>query len=169
MVRRRLRVRAPEREKDEADERMDGFLDHGRRRAPRRSAGRRATPLEEALVDARARATSGDWSGAGGASLVGLYAHCHEALYGVRPAELDDRGQFVGAARSAATIVREHFGGDCDAAAAFVRWTWIRERGREEWAAREGKDRGRMGFRLQFSARLVTDFKVDATRRRRRR
>ncbi len=151
---------------------MGDFLEHGkkkRKKRPRAPVGTRPTPIEEALVDARARAESGDWGGAGGSALVGLYAHCHEAVYGVCPAELDARDQFKVATRLAAQVVRSHFDGDCDAAAAFVRWTWLREKGREEWARREGKERGRVGWRLQFSAQLVTDFRVDATRKRRRR
>lgn len=151
------------------DERMRGFL--RRQPRPRRPSVKRkkVSPLTQAIADAETAATSGDWSAATGATLVGLYAYCHREVYGVAPLELDQQAALRAAAKHALDFVVTHFEADFDAAVEFVKWSWMREKGREQWAAREGKERGRMGWRLQFSTRLLTDYRVDMSRRRRRR
>lgn len=155
---------APTRERtvvdpDAAASKLAAFLSSGtRERSPRRNA------LDEALDDARGRARTGEWADARGPALVGLYALCHELVYGVEAAELRSAGEWSAAVRCAGRALAEHFGGDADLMADFVKWTWEREKGREAWARRTRANRPRLGWRLQFSPRVVTDWRVDVTR-----
>lgn len=154
--------------KSEATTRVSDFLDHGKRKRDMRPVPKRATPLEAAIADARSRADSGDWLSAPGMALVGLYSFCHEEVYGVTPIELDEKAALRVASRMASAMVKKYFGSDTDEAVEFIKWTWMREREREEWAAQNGKTRGRVGYRLQFSSALLTDYRVALSRKQRR-
>lgn len=114
----------------------------------------RATRLAEKCGE------TGDWSNADARTLLGLYALCHRTIYGVAPVELENVAEFRVASRAALTILHGHFSDDVVAAALFVRWCWKREKERAEWAKTANRDRNRMGWRMQFSAKLVTDFLV---------
>jgi hypothetical protein len=133
----------------------------------RRGAGkprRRARPKARANVMEAARegvaemAASGDWSGATGDHLVALYAWLHRQVYGVECEELDAQDWWL--ARSAAVrLASTHFGDDYDRAVVFMRWVWKREQRDEEWRRKNDKMGRRIGWRLQFSAQLVTDYR----------
>lgn len=132
-------------------------------RAPRSSRGDRPpSKFRAAVQSARRRARSGEWATADGESLVGLYAVCHEMVYGVLPEELEEVALFRQAARSATKLLRESFGGEVDGAVEFLKWVWEREKGRVRWAANQQPpvQRGRLGWRLGFSAAFVTDYRV---------
>lgn len=122
--------------------------------------------LERVMTDARARAKSGDWDGARAPTFVGLYAVCHEMVYQVPPGELDVTMEFRGAARAALGLLNDVFQGDGAQFAHFVKWSWTREKNRATWAASKNFDRKRMGWRMQFSASLVTDYRIEAKRHR---
>ena len=147
------------------------FLNHNRPQKPPQGAirGRKKTALEVALENAEKRAASGRWDDATAGAFVGLYAMCHRLTYGVDAADLAERGTFQAATRAATRALHDHFGDDKAELVEFVKWVWEREKGREEWAAREGKSRGRLNVRIQFSAGLVTDYRVDQSRHKRRR
>lgn len=132
----------------------------------RRGGRRKLSPLDVALDDAERRSKSGDWDGAKGATLVGLYAFCHRLTYSVVPDELQDPRLFFAAAKRAATLVHDQFNDDFGSAVSFVVWSWEREKRKEAWARGCGADRNRMSWRLQFSAALITDWRVDSRRRR---
>jgi len=149
---------------DGGDGGLAAFLTHGTRRPKADQRGRKLSELEAAMIDAEKRSASGDWDGVGGATLVGLYAVCHRMVYGVPPADLAERASFARAAKIAAGCMHKHFADDRDAVVEFVRWSWVREEGREQWAARNGQTRNRLGFLLQFSPSLVTDYRVDQQR-----
>ena len=56
-------------------------------------------------------------------------------------------------------MVKDAFKGDIERAVDFVHWTWKRELSREKKA--NGADRNfRIGWRLQFSANLLTDWRL---------
>lgn len=150
-----------------AADRLASLLD---RPKPKRTRTVRSkqTALEVAERGAQSRASAGDWEGASGKDLVGLYAFCHRSVYGAPAGELANVGQFRAASKAAAKMIRESFDGDVGAAVDFVRWTWLREREREEWAAENRRNRGRLGWRLAFSERIVTDYRVAMSRLRRR-
>lgn len=134
----------------------------------RRGGRRQLLPIEVALDDARRRAASGEWDGAKGSSLVGLYALCHELIYGIVPEELRELASFRFAAKQAASFAHDHFDDDFGAAAGFVKWAWEREKRKHTWALKNGVDRNRLSWRLQFSAMLLTDWKVEQRAPRRR-
>jgi hypothetical protein len=127
----------------------------------------RVTPkvVAAALVEAAERAQSGNWRGATGRHLVGLYAHLHEGVYGVAPAELDAQG-WAFASAAAARMTDRHFAGDLERSVLFMRWVWRREEDREKWRRANGREGGRIGWRFQFgAASLVDDYRVDQARR----
>lgn len=130
---------------------------------PRAARGERPpTKFQAALQSARRRAQSGEWATADGEALVGLYAVCHELVYGALPEELEEVALFRQASRTAAKLLRESFGGEVDGAVEFLKWVWEREQGRVRWAASQQPpvQRGRLGWRLSFSAAFVTDYRV---------
>jgi hypothetical protein len=145
---------------------VEDFLTHvaGKRRG---GGTKKLKPLEVATREAEGRAASGDWEGVRGSVLVGLYAMCHRLVYGVPPDELLDKGAFAAASRHAARCLHASFDDDESAIVDFVRWVWEREEGLEKWAAERGISRRRVGVMFQFSASLVTEYRVDARRRRR--
>lgn len=144
---------------------LDEFL-AGTRPAPPRERKRPA--IELAVEDASKRAKEGDWDEAQPKTLVGLYALMHRMIYGVMPEELTDTSTFNRAIRLAGSFMRREFGGDADATADFIVWTWEREEWREKRAAETGGNRGRIGFGLQFSKSVLTDYKTSQARRNRK-
>lgn len=112
------------------------------------------------MLSAEARAKTGDWEGADGRVMLGLYAWCHRSVYGVAPVELESTAEFRVASRAALRVLHDRFDDDPAACAIFIRWSWKREKERAEWARANKRDRNRMGWRLQFSDRQVTDFRV---------
>lgn len=143
------------------------FLAHNANRKPPAGTRRTTTqgPLEGLLEDAEKRAASGDWESASGRSFVGLYALCHRLTYGVDAVELEDRQTLQNATRAAAKALHVHFADDKSELVEFVKWVWEREKGRDQWAAQNGRARNRLGIRLQFAPALVTDYRVDQQRR----
>lgn len=143
------------------------FLAHSARTTQPPGTRRTASigPLDGLLEDAEKRASSGDWEGASARSFVGLYALCHRLTYGVDASELEDRMTLQNATRAAARALHVHFADDKSEMVEFMKWVWERERGRDAWAAQQGKVRNRLGIRFAFSAHLVTDYRVDQHRR----
>jgi hypothetical protein len=133
----------------------------------RRKRGFRVSQKTIAIVleDSARRAQSGDWAGATGLHLVGLYAHLHAGVYGVHATELDAQG-WAFAAAAAKRMTDRQFGGEIERAVEFLRWVWRREEDREKWRRSNGREGGRIGWRLQFCASgLVDDYRVDQARR----
>jgi len=128
--------------------------------------GRTMADIETATRAAEARAKSGDWDGADARTILGLYAWCHRSVYGITPVELEAVGEFRIAARAALRVLHEFFDDDAAACALFVRWSWKREKDRAAWAKGKGYDRNRMGWRLQFSGKQITDYRVAQTAKR---
>lgn len=95
----------------------------------------------------------GDWKDLKPSTLLGLYAVLHEKVYGVLPDELAD--DWYPASATAKKFLETNQGRfDIPA---FMRWVWQRERrSREQNPEREF----RVGWRYQFSQKLVTDYRV---------
>lgn len=145
---------------------LEGFLADPAKRGKLRDA-RRSKPLSDLEVvvsNAEARARSGEWADADARALVGLYAWCHRSVYGVLPIELELAGEFRTAVRCAGLLAHKHFADDMVSVVLFIKWSWKREKGRAKWAREKKIERNRMGWRLQFSARQVTDFLVETRR-----
>jgi hypothetical protein len=118
---------------------------------------RKARPdaVARALDEATRRVRADDWSGCTPTTLVGLYAYLHRGVYNVAPDELAD--DWLPALSSARRCLEKDFGGDAAKALEFVRWSWQRERR----SRRKNPDSDfRMGWRYQFSRRLLTDYRV---------
>lgn len=142
----------------EGDGGVAAFLGH----VPSRK--KRASVFASVVEEAERRAASGDWDGATGRVFVGLYGVCHRMVYGVTPDELEDPNIFSRYARQANTFLHVSMEDDAAAMAEFIRWTWTREASREKWAATQSISRNRLGPGLQFSARLLTDYRVEQSR-----
>lgn len=139
-------------------------------KTPRLRVKRRAKTLslvEVAMDEARRRATSGEWDRSKGATFVGLYALCHQMVYGVVPGELQEPAAFRAAAKHAARAMHELFDDDPAEVAAFVRWTWEAEKRKNAWAQQKAFDRKRLGWKAQFSRAVQTDYQIAQKQRRR--
>jgi hypothetical protein len=138
------------------------FVDKIEAAAPpprRRSRSKKLTDIETAVHDAEVRSRSGDWKGARAATFVGLYAQCHRMLYGVLPLELEDPAQFRFAAKSANDMLAL-FDNDEDEFVEMIKWSWFRERRRVAISKERNETRGRLGWRLQFSKTMFTDYRA---------
>lgn len=118
------------------------------------------TPVEIALDEAARRAASGEWAGAKGSTLVGLYAMCHRMVYGIVPSELSEQATFHAASKMAAKAMHDLFGDDPAEVAAFVKWAWQVEKRKNEWAQSKSVDRKHLGWRAQFCRSLETDYRI---------
>jgi hypothetical protein len=114
---------------------------------------------QKASEEAKAMMIGGDWTGATPRHFVAAYEYMHERVYGVAPAELNAKERMVSAG-CAKTMLDKEFDGDATAMAAFLRWTWQREKGREEWRRANGRDGQRIGPRLQFHGGLLSDYRL---------
>jgi hypothetical protein len=88
-------------------------------------------------------------------------------IYRVAPEELQNKGSFAMASKAASSLVHASFDDDFAAAAGFVKWTWERQKSRHNWSLQQGREPNRLGWRLQFSPSLVTDWRVATSKRRR--
>lgn len=146
---------------------ITAFMEHA---ATPKSREKRAKPLTEvdvAIRDAKRRAASGEWAGSKGSTFIGLYAMCHEMVYGVIPDELYSAGMFRAAAKSAANALHELFDDEPVRVVLFIKWAWEREKRKNEWALRQGFDRNRLSWKWQFSPNMLTDWRISLTQKRR--
>ena len=107
---------------------------------------------------------SRDWSSAEGEHLVALYSFLHREVYGVDALELDGKARAI-AARLAEGTTKRYFEGDQGACVSFMMWVWRREEGREKWRRENQREGTRIGWKWQWSAQLVTDYRVDGERK----
>lgn len=136
------------------------FVSRPARRSGPRGAKSHLSPVQVAVHDANRRAISGEWDTAKGATFVGLYAMCHQMVYGVLPAELDPPGIFRQAAKAAAQAMHQMFDDDPYEVVKFLRWTWEREKRRNSYSQKSGHERSRLMWRWQFSRAVYTDYLV---------
>lgn len=130
-----------------------------KRKKTARSASGYSKSVEEAMVFAK----HGDWEGAEPRHMVGLYAALHTQVYGVPPDELKD--VWRGAVASAKSMLEKNFDNDPYKLVEFIRWTWLRERKREEKRRAEKQDGSRIGWVLQFKHQaMLTDYRVEVAR-----
>ncbi len=132
--------------------------------APARGRGVSAAQRRRHMELAEQLCRTEEWAAAKPGVLVALYAKLHAHVYGVLPAELDSPREWLQACRAAGLLVKRDFGGDAARAVDFMAWCWDREEGRERWRREHGRDGGRIGWRLQFSRSLLSDWRVDQAR-----
>lgn len=95
------------------------------------------------------------WNRAEPRHFVGVYFRFHASVHGIEPSELRDPRTFGLATVEAASLLSREFNGDKIAFAHFVSWVWLKE---HRTASRGSTYR--TGWRRQFSAALVTDYRV---------
>lgn len=119
------------------------------------------TDLEAGIMAAKEYSRSQDWSDAKPRDIVGLYAMCHEAVYGVEPEELKQRAEMRAAVGMASRLLRNCFDDEIAELIDFMRWVWAKEKKKIDWMKEKNYPVvKRIGYRLQFSAGLVTDYRV---------
>jgi len=141
-------------------------LDVWATRKPRaKSKGVGDKPMRKAADEAEHFMRTGEWDAARPIHFVALYAHLHESVYGAAPVELGptERLHACGAAKR---MLEKHFDHQSAEMAAFMRWAWTREKGREQWRRDNDRSGGRIGWSLMFNGALLTDFRIDLARTR---
>jgi hypothetical protein len=142
---------------------LQKFL-HRSEKTKNRSLGEAA--WRKAKEDAARRMESTDWTGSQCRTFLAAYALLHEQIYGVEAEELTPtERQF--ALPIIGNFLHRKFNDDPNLLAAFLRWVWVREKGREEWRRQNNQPGRRILWRLQFSGSLLTDYKLDLARGRR--
>lgn len=106
----------------------------------------------ENVHDRFTKSREGDWSELEPSTLLGLYAYCHEKVYGVLPEELAD--DWYPAVSTVTKFMKKQEGLNFPA---FIRWCWQRER---RSRTKNPDSDFRIGWRYQFSQKMVTDYKV---------
>jgi len=144
---------------------LDEFV--GDKKTRRREPGVDKLSRAHLIAEADEMRKSGDYDDLRAGHMVALYVLCHHRVYGVYPAELDSPKTFGLARFAAARLLKQHLRDDPKLAARFIQWTWVREEGREKWRRQNGREGARVGWALQFSAGLVTEYRVDLARKRR--
>lgn len=135
--------------------------------AKRKSTGIGDSRFVKALDEAARMLATGEWKEATGIHFAALYADLHFRVYGVEAEDLGSKER-VYAAKLATDMLADAFGGDRDAMARFVAWTWSREREREKWRRETGNGGGRVTWRAQFGKKLLTEFRLEEARRKAR-
>jgi hypothetical protein len=131
-------------------------------RKPPTTDRRRRQQYAEEAEDIRGRRA---WAEMRPGHFVALYVACHERVYGAAPTELDVGRTHALAVLAASRLLKQEFHEDPARMFDFLRWAWDREEAREKWRRDNRREGGRIGWRLQFGAALVTDYRVEASRR----
>ena len=119
------------------------------------SQSREAKAREEML----SLLASGDWSRADAYSLLALYKWCHAQVYAIEASDVVGQ-EFGIAAQVAKAFASREFANDYNETVVFIRWTWKREQEREKWRRENGKQGGRLSWRVQFSNTLLIDYRL---------
>lgn len=118
----------------------------------------------KAVIEERdSRINNRDWAGAMPEVFVALYVSLHSEVYKVAPTfKPGEKGRAVDAAKEA---LREHFGGDGDGLADYMRWVWSRQAAEEKKRRAGAKDGSfRVTWKYQWSPTLITDYRVASLR-----
>jgi hypothetical protein len=123
--------------------------------------------IKKHAAEAAEMMRTSNWSNAKACHVVALYKWCHTKVYGVEAAELTNGFEYMQACAGAARLIKKEFSENTTACIAFVRWTFQREAWKEKKRREEGDEsRGfRVGWKYQFGARLLTDYRIDCARR----
>jgi hypothetical protein len=149
---------------DDKTARMDAFL--GPKAGPKKTRAKSipASAMLRARQQIVPMMVDGDWNEAKGRHFVALFLVLHEAVYKVPCSEMDGPTCFY-AAGMAKKLQDQHFDGSPGALVAFVKWTWERESSREKWRRENSRDGGQIGYRLQFGAKFITDYRLAMARK----
>jgi hypothetical protein len=152
-------------ERDAAAASVAAFAGVDKKRGPRGRAGRVEV---RRLVDEIRQLVRGDGPKVmKPRELVALYYLCHTEVYGAEPTELVGDA-WRQACLAVGRLIKTEFAGNSADVVEFVRWTWRRERWREE-RRQDGERKWRITWRQQFVRRdLLSDYRTEQARRARR-
>jgi hypothetical protein len=142
---------------------LDSLIE--RKSKPRAKSAKNAREEMIAMVKSR------DWKNATGNHFVELYAWCHEKVYGVEPGEIRGTSKGATTARKAAIMMasrmlKAEFETPVNMAN-YLHWAFKREVEREKWRVENGREGGRITWRLVFAAgSLLTDYRIAKARQR---
>lgn len=128
-------------------------------RAPKKQKGLRSaggSEIERTLRETTTMREANDWTVSRPRHFVALYFQLHRHVYGIEPGELRGKAWTAACLMAARTFTND-FTGDTARFVAFIVWAWKREK---KAHAKGIEDRRRMGWRLQFSSTLVTDYRL---------
>ncbi|MDE2100486.1 MAG: hypothetical protein KGL39_24795 [Patescibacteria group bacterium] len=130
-------------------------------------AGRRVETVQKEIdkIESLVKDPS-NWRKFTPAQFVYLYGWLHEKVYGVTAADELARREGLGAVSACTRVLEKEFDGDSEAMMGFMQWVWKREQEREKWRRDNNIDGRRMTWRTQFSASLLTDYRLARHRRR---
>ena len=155
---------------DKRDKAAASIIEFARRKtkpSPTRGGSKRSR--DNAKVEASEMRKGNDWSDAKPRHLVALYCWCHREVYGVEPAELENARAWLSACSAAKRLAVDQFKGNLEGVIGLLRWVWWRERTREKWRRDKLEGAGkRIGWRLQFSRSMLTDYRLFLQRRKKR-
>jgi hypothetical protein len=149
----------------QAQQGLGAWLDVSKPKPVRKASksARSSKGYDQAREQAEVFAKSNTWGDAEPKHLVGLYVLLHEQVYRVPPTELKDA--WKGAVSATKSMLEKEFAGNVVAYVEFIRWTWQRERRREDRRRAEGAEGSRIGWVLQFKSRtMLTDYRVEVAR-----
>jgi hypothetical protein len=134
------------------------------RKAREKAKGDASALLGKALRDAqqlllamKQKGVTVDYTAVGPSAVIGFFCMTHSLVYGVEPAELRDRNNYMGAISGIRRLLQQEFNGDIAQVFEFVRWTWQREK--RQFQTRQGDFR--VGWRYQFCSKaLLTDYRI---------
>lgn len=159
----RSTVAVPPPEVDAVAEAMDAWTKPKpkRKKPPARVEDGKAL---EAMGVAKECAASGDWSEATPRVFVALYALLFERVYGLPTADLTPKSRVLAEA-AAKRLLRVEFDEDPVRMAEYMKWSWGREKEREEWRRANQRDGRPLGWALMFGGALLNDYRLALSRR----
>ena len=92
--------------------------------------------------------------------LVEVFAIGHRRLYKIDSTDLDSPSERVKAIGAAKRFVEREFAGNVTKVVEFIKWSWKNAAERAAWADRKGIQLNRMNWQIQFSSKLVVDWRV---------
>lgn len=132
---------------------------------PRTKPKRRRASSKKWRKQVREMMETEDWDDAKPQHFVALFVILFTWCYEVEPADM--QGQELLAARSSARrLLEKEFAGDPYATLAYMKWTWKREKEREEWRRNKGVHGRILKWRDVFmTGKALTEYRIDVARR----
>ena len=112
------------------------------------------------LIETNELKTKEDWKSFTPKHFVGLYSLLHQHVYSVVPDEIRD--SYYAVIGAATRMFVHEFDRDARRMIDFIKWVWIRESKRQKY--RSSDNDFRIGWRLQFGAPLLIDYRVSCAR-----
>lgn len=139
---------------------------------PKRATRNYMDPLQAAVLDATARAKSGEWEDAKPIAFIGLYVVCFRRVYGFDPPKLDriELGHACRAFTKLALWIGDEpklrrFGHPHDVAVRCFQWKWQDAKRYMTWCREHDRTVKPMGWRLLVSQTVFAEFRANVLER----